>query len=168
MDLKIYEIPHEMQLALNALTIDEETGEIVGYEQLDAVTESATQKIANTARYIRELESKIEAMKQAKANIDARIKTAQKLSDWLGMKTVQALLALPDDKRKVEEPDIRISTHKSESIALDDEKLLDKKFIKVEVITKQSPDKKAIKKAIKSGEEVAGARLCTNYTLQIK
>lgn len=168
MDLKIYEIPHEMQLALNALTIDEETGEIIGWDKVEALTESATTKIANCARFIRYAEVQIDAMDKVIADIKTRKQSAQNLVDKLRVKVVQALLAMPDGKRKVEEPDIRVSTKKSESIALDDEKLLDKKFIKVEVITKQSPDKKAIKKAIKSGEEVAGARLCTNYTLQIK
>ena len=168
MDLKIYEIPHEIQMALNALEVDEETGEIIGWEKLDALTESAIVKITNCARYIRSVQSQIEAMKQAKANIDARMKTAQRFVDWLSVKTVEGLLSLPDGKRKIEEPDIKVSTRKRESVSLDDESLLDKKFVKVEVITKQSPDKKAIKEAIKAGEEVRGAHLCTNYTLQIK
>lgn len=168
MELKIYEIPSQIQAALNALEVDEETGEIVGWDKLEALTESATTKIANTARYIRYVQAQIEAMKVAKANIDARLKTAQRFVYWLSVKTVEDLLALPDGKRKIEEPDIKVSTRKSESVSLDDESLLDKKFVKVEVITKQSPDKRAIKEAIKSGEEVKGARLCTNYSLQIK
>lgn len=168
MDLKIYEIPHEMQLALNALTIDEETGEVIGWERLDELTQGAADKIANTARFIRYAEVQIDAMDKVIAGIKARKQSAQNLVDKLRVKVVQALLAMPDGKRKIEEPDIKVSTRKSESVSLYDESLLDKKFIKVEVITKQSPDKKAIKEAIKSGEEVKGARLCTNYSLQIK
>lgn len=72
MELKIYEIPHEIQMALNALEVDEETGEIIGWGKLDALTESATVKIANTARYIRYVQSQIEAMNVAKAADDAR------------------------------------------------------------------------------------------------
>ena len=166
MELKIYEIPHEMRLALENVVVDEETGEIIGMDKVDAIVESATKKIANVARYIREMEHQIEGMKEAKANIDKRIKTAQKLVDWLKVRSVQAMIAI--DERKIEEPDIKVSTRKSESVSLDDESLLDKKFVKVEVITKQSPDKKAIKEAIKAGEEVKGAHLCTNYSLQIK
>lgn len=168
MELKIYEIPHEIQMALNALEVDEETGEIIGWDKLEALTESATTKIANTARFIRYAEVQIDAMDKVIAGIEARKQSAQNLVDKLSVKVVQALLAMPDGKRKIEEPDIKVSTRKSESVSLDDESLLDKKFVKVEVITKQSPDKKAIKEAIKSGEEVKGAHLCTNYTLQIK
>ena len=168
MELKIYEIPSQIQAALNALEVDEETGEIIGWDKLEALTESATTKIANCARYIQFVQSQIEAMKAAEENIKARRQSAQNFIDRLSVKAVQALLAMPDGKRKIEEPDIKVSVRKSESVSLDDESLLDKKFVKVEVITKQSPDKKAIKEAIKAGEEVRGAHLCTNYTLQIK
>lgn len=168
MNLSIYSIPHEIQTALNALTVDEETGEVIGWERLDELTQGAADKIANTARFIRYGEVQIDAMEKAIADIKARKQSAQNLVDKLRVKVVQALLAMPDGKRKIEEPDIKVSTRKSESVSLDDESLLDKKFIKVEVITKQSPDKKAIKEAIKSGEEVKGAHLCTNYSLQIK
>ena len=168
MELKICEIPLAIRNALEAITIDEETGEIVGADKLDELTESAQVKIANTARYIRELDAQIVGMEIAADNMKKRINTAKKFRDFLAVRSVQAMLALPDGKRKIEEPDIKVSTRKSESVSLDDESLLDKKFVKVEVITKQSPDKKAIKEAIKSGEEVKGARLCTNYSLQIK
>lgn len=168
MNLSIYSIPHEIQTALNALTVDEETGEVIGWERLDELTQGAADKIANTARFIRYADVQIDAMEKAIADIKARKQSAQNLVDKLRVKVVQALLAMPDGKRKIEEPDIKVSTRKSESVSLDDESLLDKKFVKVEVITKQSPDKKAIKEAIKSGEEVKGAHLCTNYSLQIK
>lgn len=168
MDLKIYDIPHEMQLALNALTIDEETGEIVGYEQLDAVTESATVKIANTARYIRFAESQIEAMKQAKKAIDGRMKAAQKLVDWLKEKSAQAILSLPENQRKIEEPDIRVSLHKSSFVNIYDIKKIDEKFYYEKVVTTKEVSKTAIKEAINAGEKVEGASLDTNYTLQIK
>ena len=168
MELKIYEIPSQIQAALNALEVDEETGEIVGWDKLEALTESATTKIANCARFLQYAQVQIDAMKDAEEKIKARRQSAQNFVDKLSVKVVQALLAMPDGKRKIEEPDIKVSTRKSESVSLDDESLLDKKFVKVEVITKQSPDKKAIKEAIKAGEEVKGAHLCTNYSLQIK
>ena len=168
MELKIYEITSQIQAALNALEVDEETGEIVGWDKLEALTESATTKIANCARFLQYAQVQIDAMDKVIAGIKARKQSAQNLVDKLSVKVVQALLAMPDGKRKIEEPDIKVSTRKSESVSLDDESLLDKKFVKVEVITKQSPDKKAIKEAIKSGEEVKGAHLCTNYSLQIK
>lgn len=168
MELKIYEIPHKMQLALDALRIDEETGEIVGYEQLDALTESATVKIANTARYIRYAETQIEAMKQAKKAIEDRVRTAQKLVDWLKVRSSQAILALPEDKRKIEEPDIRVSIRKSHFVNITDYEKIDEKFFNETIVRKKELSKVAIEAAIKSGEKVEGATLETNYRLQIK
>ena len=52
MELKIYEIPSQIQAALNAIEVDEETGEIVGWDKVEALTESATTKIANCARFL--------------------------------------------------------------------------------------------------------------------
>lgn len=168
MELKIYDIPHEMQLALDALRIDEETGEIVGYEQLDAVTEKATVKIANTARYIRSAEAHLEAMKQAVKAINERKKALEKLVDWLKVKSTQAILALPDDQRKIEEPDIRVSIRKSSFVNIYDIKKIDGKFYYEKVVTTREVSKTAIKEAIDAGEKVEGASLETNYTLQIK
>ena len=58
------------------------------------------------------------------------------------------------------------STRKSKSTQIDSIELLPQEF----VIVKQTfqPDKVAIKKAIESGREVAGAKVITDYTLQIK
>lgn len=170
MDLKIYEIPHELRIALEAVTIDEETGEIVGMDKVDALTESATLKVANVARYIRELENTIDGMKQVKATIDKRIKSAQKVVDFLATQSVRALLALPVpySEKRIEEPDIKVSLRKTNFVELDGEDKLDEKFIEVTTVTTSRPNKTKIANAIKNGEEVKGARLCTNYTLQIK
>lgn len=168
MELKIYEIPSQIQAALNALEVDEETGEIVGWDKLEALTESATTKIANCARYIQFVQSQIEAMKAAEENIKARRQSAQNFIDRLSVKAVQALLAMPDGKRKIEEPDIKVSARPSDVVLIDDEKLLDEKFFNIKIKQEKNISKTAIKDAIKSGEDVKGARLVKNYKLQIK
>lgn len=77
MELKIYEIPSQIQAALNALEVDEETGEIVGWDKLEALTESATTKIANCARFLQYAQVQIDAMKDAEEKIKARRLSAQ-------------------------------------------------------------------------------------------
>lgn len=168
MELKIYEIPHEIQMALNALEVDEETGEIIGWEKLDALKESATVKIANIARYIRYAEVQIDAMDKAIADIKARKQSAQNLVDRLSVLTVNALFALPDGKSKVEEPDIKVTARPSDVVLIDDEELLDEKFFNIKIKQEKNVSKTAIKDAIKAGEEVKGARLVKSYKLQIK
>jgi len=58
------------------------------------------------------------------------------------------------------------SLRKSESTDIENIELISQEFITV----KQTfvPDKSAIKKAIKEGREVPGAKVVTNYNLQIK
>ena len=168
MNLSIYSIPHEIQTALNALTIDEETGEVIGWERLDELTKGASDKIANTARFIRYAEAQIEAMDKAIAGIKARKQSAQKLIDKLSVLAVNALFALPDGKAKVEEPDIKVTARPSDVVMIDDEKLLDEKFFNIKIKQEKNVSKTAIKDAIKAGEEVNGARLVKSYKLQIK
>ena len=54
---------------------------------------------------------------------------------------------------------------KSTSTEIYDESLIDKKFI--ETVTTEKISKEKIKKALKSGEEVQGARLVENKNLKI-
>lgn len=168
MELKIYEIPSQIQAALNALEVDEETGEIVGWDKLEALTESAATKIANCARFLQYAQVQIDAMKEAEEKIKARRQSAQNFVDKLSVKVVQALLAMPDGKRKVEEPDIKVSARPSDVVQIDDEKLLDEKFFNIKIKQEKNVSKTAIKDAIKAGEDVKGARLVKSYKLQIK
>lgn len=168
MELKIYEIPSQIQAALNALEVDEETGEIVGWERLDELTQGAADKIANTARFIRYAEVQIDAMEKAIAGIKARKQSAQNLVDKLSVLAVNALFALPDGKAKVEEPDIKVTARPSDVVLIDDETLLDEKFFNIKIKQEKNVSKTAIKDAIKAGEEVKGARLVKSYKLQIK
>lgn len=168
MELKIYEIPSQIQAALNALEVDEETGEIVGWDKLEALTESATTKIANCARFLQYAQVQIDAMKEAEEKIKARRQSAQNFVDKLSVKVVQALLAMPDGKRKVEEPDIKVSARPSDVVLIDDEGLLDEKFFNIKIKQEKNVSKTAIKDAIKAGKDVKGARLVKSYKLQIK
>lgn len=168
MELKIYEIPSQIQAALNALEVDEETGEIVGWDKVEALTESATTKIANCARFLQYAQVQIDAMKGAEEKIKARRLSAQNLVDKLSVKVVQALLAMPDGKRKIEESDIKVSARPSDIVQIDDESKLDEKFFNVKIIKERKVSKTAINDAIKAGEEVKGARLVKSYKLQIK
>ena len=58
------------------------------------------------------------------------------------------------------------SKRKSESTDIENIELIPQEFITIKQTF--SPDKTAIKKAIKEGREVAGAKVITNYSLQIK
>ena len=58
------------------------------------------------------------------------------------------------------------SKRKTESTEIENIELLPQEFITIKQTF--TPDKTAIKKAIKEGREVTGAKVITNYSLQIK
>lgn len=66
----------------------------------------------------------------------------------------------------VKTPTINISVRRSEAVEVDQIDQLDSQYLTEKVTV--SPDKVAIKKAIKEGKNVAGARIIENYNLQIK
>lgn len=67
---------------------------------------------------------------------------------------------------KIETPIGKLSFSNSEAVEIFDESLIDEKFIKEKV--EKTISKTEIKKAIKAGEEVQGARIIKNKNLQIK
>ena len=163
-ELTLYQIPALMRQALDNLEVDEETGEILNADTLNQLELSAKDKIANTGRYIRECTVLLDAMKQAKQNIDARMKTLQKRLDYLTGLSLDGMEAL--GVKKIEEPDIRISTRKSISTVIEDEEAIPSKF--VTIVQTEKINKTEIKKAIQAGEDVPGAYLVENINLAIK
>lgn len=69
-------------------------------------------------------------------------------------------------KYKLELPHSKISYRKSDSVEVADLTILPEEYIKTKI--EKSPDKIAIKNAIKDGKEVKGAKIVTNYNIQIK
>lgn len=69
-------------------------------------------------------------------------------------------------KYKLDLPHSKISYRKSDSVEIINPDLLPSKYIKKKV--EEKPDKVAIKEAIKNGKDISGAKIVTNYNIQIK
>ena len=69
-------------------------------------------------------------------------------------------------KYKLDLPHSKISYRKSDSVEITNFDLIPSKYIKKKV--EENPDKVAIKEAIKNGKDISGAKLVTNYNVQIK
>ena len=69
-------------------------------------------------------------------------------------------------KYKLELPHSKISYRKSDSVEVTDFDKLPEQYIKTKI--EKSPDKVAIKNAIKEGKNIDGAKITTNYNIQIK
>lgn len=140
------------------LEIDEETGEILNAAELDALELQRDEKIENIALWIKNLKAEAEAVKKQKDVFYQREKAltnkAERLKEWLASN-------LNGEKWKSDR--VVLSWRKSESVAVDDD-FSDDRFITYE----PKISKTAIKEALKNGEEVTGARLVENNSLQIK
>ncbi len=150
---------YEIDAAIMAC-IDSETGEVIESEKLDALLMERDRKLEGVALWIKNLESDAAAIKAERDALDKRMKSAESkaksLREWLK----NALECQPFETARV-----RVSFRKSESTEID-ESILDKKWCREKVT--YSPDKTAIKNAIKAGQTVEGARLVINQNIQIK
>lgn len=141
--------------------IDEETGEILNAEDLDALELARDEKIEGVGLWIKNLQAEAEAVKKEKDAMADRQHRLEKKAESL-----KGYLAWALQGEKFSTPRIAMSWRKSESVLIPDEALLDDRFVNVTMVKK--PDKKLIKDTLKAGREVPGAELVTKQNLQIK
>lgn len=164
MKQSIYQITNEHQLIINQiieldgeLTPELETALTINKEQLE-------QKGINYAYVIKQLDSdceqidaelkRLQQLKKVRTNLAERLKNT--ISDAMNLYEVE----------KIETPLIKLSFRNSESVEITNESQLDACFIVTKTVS--SPDKKAIKDAIKNGVLVCGATISYNKNLQIR
>ncbi len=164
MKQSIYQIKSEYQLLINQvidadgeLTSELETALTINKEQLQS-------KAVDYSYVIKQLDSdceqidaelkRLQQLKKVRTNLAERLKNT--ISDAMNLYEVE----------KIETPLIKLSFRNSESVEITNESQLDACFIVTKTVT--SPDKKAIKDAIKGGVLVCGATISYNKNLQIR
>jgi len=162
MKTTLYTIESEYINLIN--DIENAEGEITE-EQNDLLIINENQLKGKTMAYLEVIKSK-EAFN---SNIDAEIKRLQamkksnnNLVDRLNNSLLDAVKLYGDIVSGL----TTFTTRKSESILIEDEELISQEFKNQKLVI--TVDKLAIKKAIKSGEDVPGASLSTNQNLKIK
>ena len=151
--MKIYEIPSTLRDLLDRLDADPDTGEVDG-DALAAYAEyqgAATEKLEATACYVRELEAEAEAIKAEEDRLAKRRKALENKSSRLKTYMMPALEAMGGKVKA----SVRIG--KSQAVTVFDLDALPDAFKRV--VTKVDPDKVALKKALKAGEDIPGAAL---------
>lgn len=141
--------------------IDPETGELIDEAALVSLQMERADKIRNVALWVKNLNASVVALKAERDAFDERLKAAQKKADALKQYLANAL-----GGEKFTADECVVSFRRSASVCVFDEQALPAAYI-TEKITR-SPDKAAIKAAIKSGAEVPGAALVDNLNVQIK
>lgn len=152
----LYEIDQQIMLC-----VDMDTGEIVDMDKLSELQIERETKLENIALWIKNLKAEEAALKAEKDAFAEREKQTkakrEKLSEWL----TEAL-----NGEKMSTNKVAISFRKSESVKITDIDAIPMDYI-VETIT-ESPDKTAIKAALKNGLDVPGCELELKNNIQIK
>lgn len=162
--LTLYGISAEMTALLNA--IEEQGGEITPEQEqaLSITEEQFSEKAVDYGHVILNLDQTVEAIKNEIDRLTKLKRTAENAQKRVKGSLVGAMVQL--DHPTVETPTMRLSLRHSTATEVDDLDQLpaEYKTTKVEVVA----DKTAIKKAIQEGEDVPGAHLVENVSLQIK
>ena len=149
--------------------VDQETGEILDPEKLDALQMEREQKLEGVALWIKDLKAEAEAVNAEADKLTARKKTVENkidgLKQWL-------LYALNGEKLKTARCNV-YQTH-SQKVVIDDEKALvdmlmtspfGEKFLRVK---EPDIDKNALKDSMKQGYEYEFAHLEQTESVVIK
>jgi len=162
--MNIYKIQNEFQLIIaevinneGEITPELETALTINKEQLQS-------KAVDYCYVIKQLDYDCEQIDNEIARLNKLKKVRANLTDRL-KNTVSSAMQLYEVE-KIETPLIKLNFRNSESVEITNEQQLDAKFIVTKTVS--TPDKKAIKDAIKNGEVVEGATINYNKNLQIK
>lgn len=145
--------------------VDMETGDIVDVDALNALEMERDTKIENIALWIKNLLSDAEQIKAERYALAGREKAANNKAESL-KKYLSSYLA----GKKFSTPRVVVSFRKSESVDVTDIggiMALDNadKYLKY---AEPTPDKTAIKEALKSGIKISGCTLVEKNNIQIK
>ena len=109
---------------------------------------------------IKQLKSQADLLKAEAKRLQEIAKQYENSADKLADRLLQSVIAHGQIKTAF----VTISTRKSKSVSITDESLLKAEYLRI----KTEPNKTAIKEALESGEEVQGALIVENYSLNIR
>lgn len=134
-------------------------------DTLDAIQDDRRSKLDNLATWADQLKSEIDFMSDKKKSWEDEITYRKNKLAWIKQYITDVLDDAGIKRLTTDNHLISARNFKASTIIDNDEKLPDK-FKVTETTTK--PDKKAIYKALKAGEEVPGAHLKPNRNTVIK
>lgn len=157
--MNLYNIKKELETAINE-SIDFETGEILDSERLDRLNMVLNEKRENIALYIKNLVADSRAIDDEIKNLTARKKSMNNKVDWL-----KSYLANDLQGNKFETPKVVVSFRKSKAIDI-----APNANIPDDYLIPQEPkvDKTGLKKAVQSGEVIAGVSIVEKQNISIK
>lgn len=157
---------YEINAAIMAC-VDEETGEIVDFDQLDKLTMAREEKLENIALYIKALEAEVEAIGRERDVLMQRRKVKENKA-----KRLREYLAHSLDGQRFETARVALSFRSSQAVKVTDNMaLLD--YLENnydDCLSYKAPTVRldAVKLLIKRGVAVPGAEIETRNNLQVK
>ena len=166
--MNLYEITQD-QLSILAI-LEENGGELTPeLQEAMTITQDSFEKKAEAYSYlIIKMESESDMVAAEIKRLQALKKSKDNNSDRLREALSVAMVAFgrEDNKgiKRFETPTLKLSTRKSESVQITDEKAIPAQYM----VVKQEVSKTLIKEAISQGIQVEGAQLVTKQSVQIK
>lgn len=160
--MNLYQITQEAQYLAALLETEELTPELeaellINQEQLQSKGINYAKVIANYQSESDQIDAEIKRLKAMKESRDKKV-------TWLTESLKKAMIV--SGIEKIESPLFKISLRRSEAVEVEIPEALPVDWqVKKVTIT---ADKVAIKKAIKEGYSITGARLVENFNLSIK
>lgn len=152
-DAELYEVYNEIENNGGEMTPE--------LEQSLEITEAERMTKGEGYVYvIKQLKSQADLLKAEAKRLLEIAKQYENSADKLADRLLQSVITHGQIKTAF----VTISTRKSKSVSITDESLLKTEYLRI----KTEPNKTAIKEALESGEEVAGALIVENYSLNIK
>jgi uncharacterized protein YqcC (DUF446 family) len=160
--MTLYEIDMEILSC-----VDPESGEIIDFEKLEELQIQREEKIEKVALWYKNLVSDAEALKAEKTALAEREAAARQKAESLKKWLTDAL-----NGSKMSTPKVAIAFRKSESVEVDEAEFA--QWVQInnrdDLLTYKdpTPNKTAIKAAIKSGQSISGASIVEKNNIQIK
>lgn len=155
----LYEIEQEIMSC-----VDMETGEIIDFEKLDALTIERDSKIENLALWVKNLEADAQAYKAEKDSFAQKQKVAENKA-----KSIKEYLSRYLSGNAFKTTRVNVGFRKSESVDVFSMEAL-MEYGNADYLKYKDPeaDKTAIKNAIKAGANIPGCVLVEKQNIQIK
>ena len=161
----LYEIRQDLLTVIEGgYVFDEETGEVFwSSDNLDRLAETYDAKVEACGCYIKNLQAEAEMLKAEEQALAKRRKAIEGKEKWMRDYLLANLQEFGEAGFSAK---AKVSTRKSEAVQVLDVSAIPDEFMRVK--TTATPDKTAIKKALKNGESVPGAAIVQNVNLVLK
>lgn len=159
----LYTIDDAILSCLSEIVINDETGEVedvIDTDKLTALAMERDQKIENIALWIKNLKAEEQMLKAEKLAYEKRQKSVNNLKEYLTDFLNKYL-----DGEKFKTTKCCVSYRTSDSVDITDITKVDRQFLRFK---EPEADKNAIKKLLRKGVAVDGARLIEKRSVTIK